>query len=61
VESRATTSRLDLLKSSHLALEVGDDAGVAGAFGVPASGGGVVVEGCDVVESVLELGAELDG
>lgn len=42
-----------------MALDAGDDAGVAGHFGVPAAGCDVVVEGADVVELLLERGCEL--
>ena len=40
--------------------EAADDAGVSGDLGVPAAGLGVVAEGSDLDELVLEGGDELD-
>jgi len=50
-----------LLQTPEVALDAGDDAGVAGDFGVPASRLGVVSERLDVDELGLELGQELGG
>jgi len=47
------------LQSIDVALEAGDEAGVAGDLAVPAPLDGVVVEGLGVGELALQLGEEL--
>src|SRR6266498_359030 len=50
-----------LLESSHVALDAGDDAGVAGHLGVPATRLGVVAERSHVGKLRVEGGEELGG
>jgi hypothetical protein len=48
-------------EAAKVAFDAGDDAGVAGHFGVPAACFGVVAQGAHVVELGLELGPEVGG